>query len=71
MLALVVGAIVIVLGESRRAARERDKAERVSAFFVDIFKVADPDEARGKTITAREIFDKGASRTRSGIERSA
>ena len=62
MLALVVGAIVIVLGESRRAARERDKAERVSAFLVNIFKVSDPDEARGKTVTAREILDKGAER---------
>jgi serine/threonine protein kinase/tetratricopeptide (TPR) repeat protein len=62
MLALVVGAIVIVLAESRRATRERDKAERVSAFLVDIFKVADPGEARGKTITAREILDKGAER---------
>jgi tetratricopeptide (TPR) repeat protein len=44
------------------AARERDKAEKVSRFLVDLFKVADPSEAKGNTITAREILDKGAEK---------
>jgi non-specific serine/threonine protein kinase/serine/threonine-protein kinase len=46
----------------RRTARERDRAERLTAFMVDLFKVSDPSEARGNTITAREILDTGAER---------
>jgi non-specific serine/threonine protein kinase/serine/threonine-protein kinase len=46
----------------RRTARERDKAERLATFMVDLFKVSDPSEARGNTITAREVLDKGAER---------
>jgi tetratricopeptide (TPR) repeat protein len=46
----------------RRTARERDKAERLATFMVDLFKVSDPSEARGNTITAREVLDKGVER---------
>lgn len=49
--------------QARDAARiEAAKAERVSGFLVDIFEVADPNEALGDTITAREIVDRGAAR---------
>jgi tetratricopeptide (TPR) repeat protein len=44
------------------AEHERAKAEAVSSFLVDLFKVSDPSEARGKTVTAREVLDKGAAR---------
>lgn len=61
-LVLTVAAAVAIVVQSSRASRERDKAQKVSAFLVDLFKVSDPGEARGKTITAREILDKGADR---------
>ena len=48
--------------QARRIARERDRATRVSQFLVDLFQVSDPDEARGDTITAREVMDRGAAR---------
>jgi tetratricopeptide (TPR) repeat protein/tRNA A-37 threonylcarbamoyl transferase component Bud32 len=55
--------------QARRIARERDaaqreraRAEQVAAFLVDIFKASDPAEARGETITARELLDRGAER---------
>jgi hypothetical protein len=48
--------------ERETAQRERATAERVSGFLVDLFKVSDPSEARGNTITAREVLDKGAAR---------
>ncbi len=48
--------------QARRIARERDRAERVSEFLVELFKVSDPSEARGNQITAREILDRGAAR---------
>ena len=34
----------------------------MSAFLVDLFKVSDPSEARGNTVTAREVLDKGAAK---------
>src|SRR6185369_14139143 len=49
--------------ESRRKAEiERARAEQVAAFLADLFKVADPAEARGARVTAREILDWSASR---------
>lgn len=48
--------------ERDRAQLETKKAAQVSAFLVDLFKVSDPSEARGRTITARELLDRGAQR---------
>jgi tetratricopeptide (TPR) repeat protein/predicted Ser/Thr protein kinase len=54
--------------ERDTAAKERDKAEKVSAFLVDLFRVSDPSEAKGNTITAREILDKGAEKIAGELE---
>ena len=43
-----------------RIAREAATAEQVSEFLVGLFEVSDPSAARGNTITAREILDRGA-----------
>jgi tetratricopeptide (TPR) repeat protein/tRNA A-37 threonylcarbamoyl transferase component Bud32 len=48
--------------ERDRANREAGTAKAVSEFLVDLFKVSDPGEARGRTITAKEILDAGAAR---------
>ncbi len=48
--------------EAQRANREAESAEQVSDFLVGLFEVSDPSEARGNTITAREILDKGVSK---------
>ncbi len=53
---------VLMAIQARTIARERDRAERVSEFLVELFKVSDPSEARGNTITAREVLDRGATR---------
>ncbi|HEX5760716.1 MAG TPA: tetratricopeptide repeat protein [Thermoanaerobaculia bacterium] len=42
--------------------RERDKAVRVAEFLEEIFAAADPNQARGETVTAREILDRGAGK---------
>jgi len=44
----------------KRAREEAETAKQVSGFLVNLFKVSDPSEARGKTVTAREILDAGA-----------
>lgn len=49
--------------EQRRIAERRTMtAERTVAFVQEMFQQADPSEARGETITAREIVDRGAER---------
>jgi eukaryotic-like serine/threonine-protein kinase len=48
--------------QARTIARERDRAERVSDFLVELFQVSDPGQARGNSITAREVLDRGADR---------
>mgnify|MGYP001164645990 CR=1 FL=1 len=45
-----------------RAEKEAETARKVSSFMVGLFRVADPSEARGKAITAREILEAGGRR---------
>lgn len=48
--------------ERQRVIAERQSmtAQRTADFVVSLFRVSDPSEARGNTITAREILDRGA-----------
>jgi eukaryotic-like serine/threonine-protein kinase len=45
----------------QRIERERDRADRITEFMTGMFQVSDPGEARGKTVTAREILDKASN----------
>jgi eukaryotic-like serine/threonine-protein kinase len=47
--------------EAERANREATTARQVTEFLVGLFAVSDPSEARGNTLTAREVLDKGAA----------
>jgi len=68
MLAVLIGTAGTTIGMLRavraekKAVEEAATATRVSDFLVDLFKVSDPGEARGNTITAREILDRGAKK---------
>jgi eukaryotic-like serine/threonine-protein kinase len=48
--------------QARRIARERDRAERVSAFLVGLFEASDPDKMKGATVTALDLIDRGVER---------
>ena len=48
--------------EALRANQEAHTARRTADFLTGLFAVVDPGEARGNTVTAREILDRGASR---------
>ncbi|HEY2737559.1 MAG TPA: serine/threonine-protein kinase [Thermoanaerobaculia bacterium] len=48
----------------QEAERSRQEAEEVSAFMVGVFGVSDPGEARGSSVTARELLDRGAQKVR-------
>lgn len=41
-------------------AQERDRAQQVSAFLVDVFSQADPFNAQGHDPTAKDLLDRGA-----------
>ena len=72
---LVVGSALAISIQADRIAEERDRATRESAragfvadFLVDLFEVSDPGEARGNSITARELLDRGAARIETEFE---
>lgn len=68
LLALLLPAFVALQAfELRRIARERDMEARIAAFMSGMFRVADPSEARGNQITAREILDKASTEIDTGL----
>lgn len=75
--AVTVGAVFVGLAlyagtmvwENRRielareaTAQERDRAQQVSAFLVDVFSQADPFTAQGHEPTAKDLLDRGAAK---------
>jgi eukaryotic-like serine/threonine-protein kinase len=58
---VLVAAFVFGLMRQLEATRiERDKNARTLAFVTDLFRIADPSEARGSSVTVREVLDRGA-----------
>jgi serine/threonine-protein kinase len=62
LVALLAGGLAIAIAQARTARREARKAEEVRRFLVDVFEVSDPTRARGQSVTARELLDRGAER---------
>lgn len=56
-----------ITAERDRTARERDRADRITEFMTNMFKVSDPSESRGNSITAREILDKSSKEIDTGL----
>jgi len=48
-------------------ALERDRAQQVSAFMVDVFSQADPFTAQGKLPTAKDLLDQGAEKIKGNL----
>jgi non-specific serine/threonine protein kinase/serine/threonine-protein kinase len=80
---VAAAAAVVLLGiaatmavQAQRIAKERDRAnreaeasKRVADFMTNMFKVSDPNEARGNSVTAREILDKASRDIDPGLAR--
>jgi non-specific serine/threonine protein kinase/serine/threonine-protein kinase len=71
---LIVAFAIAMALQARRIARERDRAnqeaataKQVSDFLVGLFKVSDPSEARGNSLTAREILERGSAQVEHGL----
>jgi eukaryotic-like serine/threonine-protein kinase len=56
----LVGFAITEAVQVKRITRERDRADRITQFTTNMFKVSNPSEARGNTVTAREILDKAS-----------
>ena len=50
--------------QAHRISREAEAKRRVAEFLTELFEVSDPGNARGDTVTARELLDRGAARIR-------
>src|SRR6266702_1275220 len=73
-LAAVAGVFAVLLAfvitqtiQLRRITRERDRADRITDFMTNMFEVSDPSEARGNSVTAREILDKSSKEIDSAL----
>ena len=60
VMVLLVGFAVAQMVQLRRITRERDRADRLGSFMTGVFRVSDPSQARGNSVTARELLDKAA-----------
>jgi serine/threonine protein kinase len=67
MALLLIAFGVMQTMQLRRTTRERDRADRITAFMTGMFKVSNPSEARGNDIRAREILDKSATDIDTGL----
>lgn len=77
LLTTLVGATVVTVWQSNRRAialreaeAERTRANRITEFLLGVFRATNPNETRGRTVTARELLDQAASRIQSdsGLE---
>jgi eukaryotic-like serine/threonine-protein kinase len=68
-LVLLVGFAVTQAIEVRKIRQQRDRADRIAQFMTGIFKVPNPSEARGSTVTAREILDRASQQIGSNLNR--
>ena len=69
MAALLAGFAIMQAVELRRITRERDRANRITDFMTRMFKVSDPGQARGNSVTAREILDKASRDINGGLSK--
>ncbi len=45
-----------------QAEEERGRSERISAFMIELFEVADPETVGGNAVTVRQMLDRGAEK---------
>ncbi|MGE0114593.1 MAG: tetratricopeptide repeat protein [Steroidobacteraceae bacterium] len=72
---LLAGFSVVTYLQSQNIARQRDaaaaernRAEQVSSFLVELFELSDPSQSRGNELKARELLDVGARRIDSDLQ---
>jgi eukaryotic-like serine/threonine-protein kinase len=66
---LLLGFAIAQAVELRTIRKERDRADRITGFMTDMFKVSDPGEARGNDLRVREVLDKASTEIVTGLEK--
>jgi len=51
-----------VIWQARETAKEARKADASKQFLASLFEIADPSESGGRSITTRQLLDRGAAR---------
>ncbi len=59
---------VLAFKQRNLALIEQASADRTARFMVSLFKIADPGENRGNSMTVREMLDRGAADVSKGLE---
>jgi eukaryotic-like serine/threonine-protein kinase len=67
LVVLSAGFAAVQSAQLRRITRERNRADRVTEFMSGMFRVSDPGEARGNSVTAREILDRASKDIDTGL----
>jgi len=62
---IIVGALLVSFGvvqamQLRRITRERDRANRISAFMTNMFKLSDPTEVHASNVSSRDVLDQAS-----------
>lgn len=72
----IISGVIGILTQTRTARRERDtafrerdRADRIAQFMTEIFKVSDPNERVGNSVTAREVLDKASQDVNTGLSK--
>ncbi len=66
---LLAGLAVAQTVELRRIRQQRDRADRITEFMTNMFKVSNPGQARGSDVRVREILDKASTQVVSGLDK--
>ncbi len=64
VLVVILAASFAAMQFRSRAVLERERAEEVADFLIELFEAPSPDQAKGKEITARQILDRGKRQIR-------
>jgi hypothetical protein len=67
---LTVGLAIFKTVQLNKITRERDRADRLTTFLTDIFRASSPLEARGKSVTARELLDRASEHINGGLTKN-
>jgi serine/threonine protein kinase/Flp pilus assembly protein TadD len=51
-----------IQAQAERAAQAHGQTERLAALLLEVFTLSDPERARGQSVTARELLDRGVER---------
>jgi eukaryotic-like serine/threonine-protein kinase len=63
----IVGGVAATVRQTREALRQARRAEEVKTFVQNVFAQSDPNAAKGREVTARQLMDQGTRRVRTEL----